>query len=114
MTLCILPTTCTYYIHVYSSIFTFHAQTGDLAPVVPPQPSLVDRHISLLHHQLGMSSSMANHLLLSQQSLIATVCRQLESLQLEERVQDHFTRLHHYQTELEQYYTDLHKACAQV
>ena len=79
-----------------------------------PTPSLMDQHISLLQQQLATTSSLANQLLSHQHDLISTVCRQLESLQLEDRVQDHFTRLHHYQAELEQYYNELQTAFYRV
>lgn len=83
-------------------------QTGELATVPGvPGPSLVEEHISLLHHQLGVATTMAGQLAYSQQGLISAMCRQLESLQLEDRIQDHFARLHQYQAELEQYYQEL-------
>ena len=81
------------------------ATASSLQP--PPPPTLVDEHISLLHHQLDMTSNVAGQLVCSQQGLISAVCRQLDSLQLEDRIQDHFARLHQYQAELEQYYQEL-------
>ena len=96
-------------------------QTAELATtsdLPTPSSSLTNEHISLLHHQLGVTSSMASQLVFSQQGLISAVCRQLEALQLEERIQDHFTRLHQYQAELEQYYQELQnvyfKACGHL
>lgn len=74
----------------------------------------MDEHITLLHHQLGVASSMATQLAYSQQALISTMCRQLESLQLEDRIQDHFARLHQYQAELEQYYQELQSVYLKV
>lgn len=57
---------------------------------------------------------MATQLAYSQQALISTMCRQLESLQLEDRIQDHFARLHQYQAELEQYYQELQNVYLKV
>ena len=96
--------------HAISSISS-STQTGELSATAsslqPPPPTLVDEHISLLHHQLDMTSAVAGQLVCSQQGLISAVCRQLDSLQLEDRIQDHFARLHQYQAELEQYYQEL-------
>lgn len=90
-------------------------QTGEVATTPGmPAPSLVDEHITLLHHQLGVASSMATQLTCSQQALISTLCRQLESLQLDDRIQDHFVRLHQYQAELEQYYQELQNVYLKV
>lgn len=98
------------YIRIPSSI-----QTGEVVTTSgTSDPSLVDEHITLLHHQLGVASSMATQLTYSQQALISTLCHQLESLQLEDRIQDHFVRLHQYQAELEQYYQELQNVYLKV
>lgn len=100
----------------YMSSFQTVAVVSSLnnAPTQTASPSLLDQHISLLQQQLATTSSVANQLVSHQHGLISTVCRQLESLQLEDRVQDHFTRLHHYQAELEQYYNELQTAFYKV
>lgn len=90
-------------------------QTGEVATTSGmPGSSLVDEHITLLHHQLGVASSMATQLTYSQQALISTMCRQLDSLQLEDKIQDQFARLHQYQAELEQYYQELQSVYLKV